>query len=454
MFAIARTDALRRSDANASVPVEVLIGRAGHAVAVNALAMLGKVYGKRVLLVAGSGNNGADGRVAAGVLRSRGARVDEIAPADFRAVPDEFDLVIDAAFGTGYRESDAWNPPRESHAAVLAVDIPSGVFADTGNVHRALRADVTVTFAAIKPGLLFGDGAALAGDIVVADIGLDIPAEDQIAQWVELEDVLHLLRFRESDAHKWNHGVKVIAGSRGMTGAARLTAAAALHAGAGIVHAFVPGAAVLPTDPVEVVWHALPDEEWGVVISDDDLRFKSTVVGPGLGRADATARSAAKFAIDSPMPTVIDGDGLYAVATAGVESLKAAKAPRILTPHEGEYAMLMGSKPEPDHISAATGLAKRSGQVALLKGPLTVVADGDRAWVMECGDQRLATAGSGDVLAGVIAAMLALGHDPATAAVCGALIHGEAAMRLHNVGMTAGELPVAVSEVLSGIGQV
>ena len=454
MFAVARTDALRRADANASVGIEALIARAGHAVAQNAIAMLGKVYGKRILLVAGKGNNGADGRVAGDILCARGARVDEVSPADFRAVPEDYELVIDAAFGTGYRESSNWNPPTNSHSPVLAVDIPSGVFADTGEVHRALHADVTVTFAALKPGLLFGDGAKYAGDLVVADIGLDIPVADQYAQWVDTDDVVNLLQFRQVQAHKWNHGVKVIGGSRGMTGAVRLSSSAALHAGAGIVHAFVPGAAALPADPVEVVWHSLPDEEWGVVISDEDKRFKAAVVGPGIGRADATARSAAKFAVDSPMPTVIDGDALYAIATVGVESLKHAKAERVLTPHEGEYAMLMGAKPVSDHIEAARSLSQRSGQVVLLKGPVTVVADSDRAWVMECGDERLATAGSGDVLSGVIGALLALGHDPATGAVCGAVIHGEAALRLHSVGMTAGELPAAVAEVLSGIRQV
>ena len=451
MFPVARIDAVRKADANASVPVEILISRAGHAVALNALRMMDGAYGKRVLLVAGRGNNGNDGRVAASELRQRGARVDEVAPESFHAVVRGYDLVIDAAFGTGYTSRSDWNPPAEVDVQVLAVDLPSGTNADTGGVDKAMKADVTVTFAALKPGLLFGAAAELAGDIVVADIGLEIPLDDQYAQWVELDDALSLLKFRATSAHKWNHGVKVIAGSRGMTGAARLTADAALHAGAGIVHAFVPGATQLPSTPVEAVWHPLPDEEWGNVVSDDDARFKAAVVGPGLGRADATARCAANFAVVSPMPTVIDGDGLYAVATAGVEKLRSASAARVLTPHAGEYAMLMGAKPSTDHIAAALALAEKSGQTVLLKGPLTVVASGGRAWVMECGDERLATAGSGDVLAGVISAFLALGHDPATAAVCASHIHGAAALRLPSVGMTAGELPEAISEVLSEI---
>ena len=449
MFPIARVDAVRRADANANTPLGTLISRAGHAVAANAMEMLGGAYGKQILLVAGRGNNGADGRVAAEVLRARGARVDELAPDEFHAVDAKYELVIDAAFGTGYVERDSWNPPTQCGALVLAVDIPSGVNADTGEVHRALHADLTVTFAALKPGLLFGAGAECAGDLVVADIGIEIPQSDQLAQWVELEDIVALLHFRAGSAHKWNHGVKIISGSRGMTGAARLTADAALHAGAGIVHAFVPGAAQLPTSPTEAVWHSLPDEEWGSVIDETDSRFQAAVVGPGLGRADATAKSAAKFALDSPVPTVIDGDGLYAVATIGVASLQASRSKRVLTPHDGEFAMLMGHKPNSDRILAAVELANRSGQVVLLKGPLTVVADHDRAWVMECGDQRLATAGSGDVLAGIIGALLALGHDPATAAVCAAHIHGAAAMRLPSVGMTAGELPSAVASVLS-----
>ncbi len=457
MKPIALAAELRKADANAIEPIEVLIARAAQAVVHNAITMMGGAYGHRVLVVAGPGNNGADGRAAAQLLRLRGTHVDEITPQQFttslRLTATDLDLVIDAAYGTGFRLSPDWNPPTHSPVPVLAVDIPSGVNADTGEVSGpVLAADVTVTFGALKPGLLFGDGSVFAGEVRLVDIGIEIPEQDLVAEYVDFADVAEMMRFRVRDAHKWKHGVKVIAGSRGMTGAARLTAEAALRSGAGIVHGYIPGVTLLPTDPVEVVWHCVPDENWGQALHEDDARFKSCVLGPGIGRADATAKSAADYVITCPLPMVVDGDGLYALGvTNSMSQIMGTSAARILTPHDGEYLQMCGEQPGIARIAAAKHLARLSGSTVLLKGQTTVVANSERAWVMQAGDQRLATAGSGDVLSGIIGAFLALGMTPENAAVCGAVVHGQAALSLHSVGVKAGELPQAVAAVLSEI---
>ncbi|HEX6570081.1 MAG TPA: NAD(P)H-hydrate epimerase, partial [Acidimicrobiales bacterium] len=225
-------------DAAAPEPVEVLIGRAGAAVARQALDMLGGAYGRRVVVVAGKGNNGNDGRDAARRLRRRGVRVRVV---DAAPTPERLpaaDLVIDAAYGTGFRGDYA--PPDPAGAPVLAVDIPSGVDGLTGQVpSAAVRADRTVSFAALKPGLLFHPGRTLAGEVVVADIGLGVSGARITV--VEAADVGAWLPPRPADSHKWRSAVVVAAGSPGMTGAAHLAARAAQRAGAGMVRVASPG---------------------------------------------------------------------------------------------------------------------------------------------------------------------------------------------------------------------
>ncbi|MGH9100549.1 MAG: NAD(P)H-hydrate epimerase, partial [Acidimicrobiales bacterium] len=206
---------MRAADSASPVPEATLVRRAGTATAVSALRMLGGAYARRVVVVAGKGNNGADGRVAAAALRRRGARVTVVTP---DAHIGECDLVVDAALGTGARgEYVAPVPP--PRARVLAVDIPSGVHGDTGEAPgRPMAATRTVTFAALKLGLLQGDGARLAGSVEVADIGLgELQAEVSL---VEDSDVAHLLARRPVDSHKWATAVCVVAGSPGMEGAA------------------------------------------------------------------------------------------------------------------------------------------------------------------------------------------------------------------------------------------
>lgn len=439
-------------DREADVPVEVLIERAGAAVAREAVRMLDGTYGRVVNLIAGPGNNGNDGRVAARRLKARGVRVRSY-PAD--GCPPrlpEADLVIDAAYGTGFRGS--WRPPDVGGAPVLAVDIPTGVDGLTGQVQGpVLAAAVTVTFAAAKPGLYLGAGRDLAGEVVVADIGLDTSRAS--IHRVERADVAGWLRPRAATAHKWNHAVRVVAGSPGMTGAAHLVAAAAQRSGAGIVHMSTPG--IDPDPPVEVVVRRVAGFDWHGPVLADLHRFGCLVVGPGLGREDYTVASLTEVVREALVPVVIDGDGLFGLSwnEAGAPlMLRERQVPTLLTPHDGEYTFLTGSSAGVDRILAARRLAADTGAVALLKGPVTVVAEPDgRTRLVTDGDQRLATAGSGDVLAGVIGALISTGLDVATAAAAGAWVHAAAGRLGSRSGTVAGDLvealPVVVDELLA-----
>jgi hydroxyethylthiazole kinase-like uncharacterized protein yjeF len=442
---------MRAVDAAAPEPVETLIDRAGAAVARVAIELLGGTYGRVVNVIAGPGNNGADGRVAARRLDDRGVcvRVFEAA-----SCPDQLppaDLVIDAAYGTGFR--GWWRTPDPGDAPILAVDIPSGVDGLTGRTSGAVRAAaVTVTFAAAKPGLYLGDGAALAGEVRVVDIGLDVSAAT--AYVVERDDVASWLRPRAADAHKWGRAVRVVAGSAGMPGAAYLAAAGAQRAGAGMVHLSSPGADGQP--PIEAVSRPLPALEWAEAVLGDLHRFHALVIGPGLGRHDRTVASVTKVVIDAVLPVVVDGDGLFALswnADGAPTMLRSREVPTVLTPHDGEYALLTGSAPGDDRLDAARRLAADTAADVLLKGPTTVLAGpSGRALMVTNGDQRLATAGSGDVLAGIVGALLAAGGDPLDAAAAGAWVHAAAAMRGPAHGLVASDLLTLLPPVLESLG--
>lgn len=423
MIPVLTPDDVKAIDAAAPVPVEVLIGRAGAAVAGEAVDLLGGAYGRRVVVIAGKGNNGNDGRVAAGLLRRRGAHVDVVEPTA-TSLPD-CDLVVDAAFGTGFRGE--WTPP-DVDAPVLAVDIPSGMDPLTGG-GRSLHPERTVTFVGVKQGLLFGD----CGDVVVADIGLD--GSSAAAQLVEDDDVR--IPARRRDAHKWMAAVWVVAGSPGMTGAAVLAATGAQRAGAGYVRLSVPGGDA--PAPTEVVVRPM---DWAL---EDAARFGALVVGPGLGRdSDDEVR---RLVATAPVPVVVDGDGLTALGPRPT-----VPASTVLTPHDGEYERLAGGRPDDDRLQAARSLAGTTGAVVLLKGPTTVVAEpGGRVLVAAAGDSRLATAGTGDVLSGVIGALIARGVPPFEAAAWGAHVHGLAAQLGPATGLVAGDLPQHLPQVLASL---
>jgi len=424
-------------DAAAPEPVEVLIGRAGAAVAWAAVDLLGGTYGRRVVVLAGKGNNGNDGRDAARRLRRRGVRIHELDAADLPEALPACDLVIDAAFGTGFRGE--WTPPTAS-APVLAVDIPSGVEGLTGQMPGgALTAARTVTFAALKPGLLLPPGADRAGQVDVADIGLDVSAAR--AHAVEAADVAGWLPRRAPDGHKWQAAVRVVAGSPGMTGAAHLTSAAAFRAGAGYVTLSSPGVDHDPMAPTEVVGRPLPSARWHQAVLEEADRYGALAVGPGLSTAPDAVAAARAVVTDWPGPLVVDGDGLTALGETVADVTASRSVPAVLTPHEGEFARLAGGPPDADRIAAVRSLAATTGAVVLLKGPATVVAAPDGAvLITTTGDARLATAGTGDVLTGIIAALLAGGVAPLEAAAAAAFLHGRAGAVGWRHGLVASDL--------------
>jgi NAD(P)H-hydrate epimerase len=440
----------KQQDAAYEGDLGAVMERAGFAVARQASA-LGATYGSRVAVLAGSGNNGGDGYVAARHLAKRGARVTVMALGEPRTVeaaaahlawrvaggevrrlgePIVANLLIDAVFGVGFHgelpaEMSAWT----GHpASVVAVDVPSGLDATTGAVAAGtLPATVTVALSNYKLGHLLGDGPDVVGDVALVDLGME-PAEATMLL-CEREDAPRPERPR--DSHKWSAGsVGVIGGCAGMAGAVVLAAKAALNFGAGAVATFVPGelAAELDAAHPEIMTHAAGP---GTSLADADpaevlaaaARFSVLIVGPGMGRG--TSDFVAELLRNTDKPVILDADGLNAI---GEQVLLDRAAPTVITPHTGEFARLVGE--QGNHV-AAQGLAERTDSIVLLKGPASIIASaGSLPWLVTSGGRELATVGSGDVLAGMIGALWARGLDPATAARSAAFWHGEAGARL------------------------
>jgi ADP-dependent NAD(P)H-hydrate dehydratase / NAD(P)H-hydrate epimerase len=449
---VVTVEEMQAIDAEAAEPVDVLVSRAGQAVARAALDMLDGGYGRRVVAVCGPGNNGADGRYAARVLRRRGVRVHEVDAIDPPTRLPRCDLVVDAAFGTGLVR--AYEAPDPGGAPVLAVDIPSGVRGDTGAcIGSPVPARRTVTFAALKPGLLFGAGAEMSGDVEVVDIGLDVSRAK--IHVVDHGWVAGAVPPRPRDAHKWKAAVLVVAGSPRMSGAAAMSAAAAQRGGAGMVVVAAPGVAGR-VGPVETVSATVEEAGWSDTIIDgnevDTDRMGAAVVGPGLGTSMATRHEVRRFLERAPMPVVVDGDGLTALGRDAGPVFDARDAATVLTPHDGEFARLSGSSPGEDRIAAARDLAADTGAVVLLKGPTTVIASPrGRVRLVTAGDERLATAGTGDVLTGLIAALAARGMDGFDAASAGAHVHGVAGSLCPAPGTIASDVVEAVPSAFARI---
>ncbi|MCU1352642.1 MAG: hypothetical protein JWM05_1851 [Acidimicrobiales bacterium] len=455
MIAIVTPEEMAAVDAAAPEPSEVLIERAGAAVARAAVELLGGTYGRHVVVLAGKGNNGNDGRAAARRLQARGTHCRVVAPEELTELP-RCDLVIDAAYGTGFRGT--FTAPRLPDPAppVLAVDIPSGVSGLTGEASGSpLRADRTVTFAALKPGLLLADGPALAGEVVVADIGLDVSGAR--AHLVEADDVAGWLPPRPREAHKWQAAVRIVAGSPGMTGAAHLATAAAFRAGAGYVRLSSPGVGVDPLAPTEAVGAPLPDDGWAAEVLEDVDRFGALAVGPGLGTDESTAEEVRLLVAGTAVPTVVDGDGLTALGAQAREVVgwrpEGDGGPTVvLTPHDGEARRLAGRPPDPDRFAYVRELAESTGAIVLLKGSTTLVGHPDgTVLASSTGDARLATAGAGDVLTGMIAALLAQHLEPQPAAVAASFLHGRAGALAWPRGLVASDLvrhlPAALADL-------
>lgn len=454
MQPVLTVEEMREVDARAlasGVPLETLVARAGAAVATEAARLLGAAYGRRVVVIAGPGNNGADGRVAGRMLARRGAKV---AVLDAKALPDRLpatDLVIDAAFGTGFRGE--FSAPEAAGVPVLAVDVPSGLDASSGAVRgRCLDAVATVTFGALKPGLLLA-GPERTGRVVVAPIGLPLPPLAACSIRLVTDEDVAAIPERGYQSHKWTTAISVVAGSPGMYGAPFFVAHAASRSGAGMVRLGIPGAAAGELPVSEAVARVLPAVGFDEGALEGLERCKALVVGPGLGTERRTREAVRRLVRKAPVPTVVDADGLSALgeSDAAAEVIEPRREATVLTPHEGEFARLAGGPPGLDRIESVRALARATGAIVLLKGSVTIVAEpsGD-VTLSASGSSRLATAGTGDVLSGVIGAFIARGMPVAESAAVAAHVHGRAAELGLADGLVASDLPELVAEVLSG----
>ncbi|MFH8584736.1 NAD(P)H-hydrate dehydratase [Streptomyces celluloflavus] len=443
----------------ARLPDGALMRRAAAGLATACAELLGRVYGARVVLLVGSGDNGGDAlyagarlaRRGAGVaavllsperahggglaaLRAAGGRVSADADRDLARA----DLVVDGIVGIGGRGGLRPEAARLARAAresatVVAVDLPSGVDADSGEVHGdAVRADATVTFGAYKPGLLIDPAREAAGALRLVDIGLAPPAVADV-EALQHADVAELLPRPTAESDKYRRGVVgVVAGSARYPGAAVLAVAGALRGGAGAVRYVGPAAdAVLAHFP-ETLVHAGPPDKAG--------RVQAWVIGPGLGDdADPLDEVLA-----ADVPVLVDADGLRFLTP---ERVRARTAGTLLTPHAGEAAALLGrgrDEVEAARLRSVRELAGRYAATVLLKGSTTLVADAaGPVRVNPTGTGWLATAGSGDVLSGVTGALLAAGLPARDAGSVGAYLHGLAARRA--AGPTGA--PILASEV-------
>jgi len=397
------------------------------------------VAGRRICAVIGSGNNGGDALWAATLLRRRGVAASAVllrpehthAPAlkAFRSaggrvvatVPPDTDMVIEGVVGISGQgplraaAAEVFADVDSAGVPVVAVDVPSGVDVVTGSIHGpAVRAALTVTFGGLKPVHALAD----CGRIELVDIGLDLPGTDLMG--LDAADVAAHWPVPGPHDDKYTQGVVgVLAGSAQYPGAAILCTGAAVAATSGMVR--YAGTAA---DDVVSLW---PE----VVIATSAPaagRVQAWVVGPGLG-TDEAALMALTFALNSDLPVIVDADGLTVLA-AHPHLVTARAAPTVLTPHAGEYARLAGEPVGEDRVAAARGLAAAFGATVLLKGNVTVIAGAeprDPVYLNPAGGSWAATAGSGDVLSGIIGALLAAGLPPVDAAACAAFVHARAA---------------------------
>ncbi len=433
-------------DAASPASLTTLIAHAGWAVAEAAVEIMGGAYGRRVVVVAGKGNNGADGRAAAQVLRSWGA-VTTLHPADEPGPLPSADLIIDAAVGTGLNRSYVAPQPAKADTPVLAVDCPSGIDGTTGQLlGEPLAANMTVVLGTYKTGLLLEPGRFLTGELVVADLDLDCT---NTQTWLLGDVDLDRWPRRQPTDHKWNHAVWVIGGGPQMTGAPVLNALGVSGAGAGYVRLSVPDGAA--SVPLAVVNHHLP-AAWSDPVAADADRFGALVIGSGLPTDVVTQTQVKDVVRRVDRPMVLDAGALEAVAK-DPSILSGRQAPTVLTPHLGEFSRLTGASPSAiaasNRIDLTRRTAARFGAVVVLKGPTTIVSDpSGEVWLSIAGDQRLATAGTGDVLAGVIGAGLAMGLGGLEAAGLGAELVGRASLGQRPASLAAGDLADMVGRYL------
>jgi hydroxyethylthiazole kinase-like uncharacterized protein yjeF len=472
------------------LPSGTLMSRAAAGLASVCAGLLGQVYGSRVAILAGSGDNGGDALYAGALLAARGGVVtaiaagerwhdegatalrraggrliaagDAAAAGDGTPVEDALgraDLIMDGLLGIGghgglrepaARLADLAERARRDGAIVVAVDLPSGVDADTGEVAgAAVRADVTVTFGTWKPGLLIDPGAGLAGTVELIDIGLGPSLGPPAVSALQAADVAKILPRPSAESDKYRRGVLgLLAGSQQYTGAAVLATGSAIHGGAGMVRLLSADHAVAAARqhwPEAVMTVADPSAPAHSIQAAG--RVQAWAAGPGMGTDDdATGLLAAVLA--TSLPVLVDADGITILAAH--RDLLHRSGPTLITPHSGELARLTGADRdaiEARRLEHATRAADDLGVTVLLKGSTTVIAEpgGGPVLVNSTGSAWLATAGSGDVLSGLAGALLAQGLPPAQAAAAAAYLHGIAGR------LAASDAPIGASDLIGAL---
>jgi len=482
-------------------PSYVLMERAGEGATASLLRLFPDLHGRRVVVVAGKGNNGGDGFVVARLLANKGVgaevillgRTGDVKGDAARAlqgldgtsvrlheVPDDGSLgivtqrfsgasvLVDAVFGTGlnaevkglhaavlYRMNDAGVP-------IFAVDIPSGLDSDTGQpLGVAVKAQATVTFGYAKIGQVVHPGVQHVGELTIVDIGISPEAVSEVKPRVELLEhsaIASLVPRRAPEAHKGSAGhVIVLAGSRGHTGAGLMAAHAACRTGAGLTTLAGPASlnTILSLGIPEVMTATIPDRD-GLVRFDEEaiaglLQGKrAAVVGPGLG-VHAEAERLVSHVLGQELNAVVDADGLTCLV-ANLARLRDAQARVVLTPHPGEMARLLGtdvSSVQRERVAVARSFANTHGCVVILKGARSIIAAPDgRVWINPTGNAAMASGGMGDVLAGIVGGLLAQGLAPAEAACLGTYLHGEVA---DTIAARQGQLGMRASDVAEGL---
>ena len=484
-------------------PSLTLMERAGEGIAAAILERFGVAAKKGVLIVAGKGNNGGDGFVVARLLKRKRircevallARRDELSPdaaenlrawVKLKGKVTEVDankldllsqrvakngLLVDAILGTGTKNqvgglfADAITLMNVSGLPIVAVDIPSGMDSDSGRtLGVAIQAEMTVALGYPKLGEVIHPGLAQAGELVVGDIGIDSRALAEVAPQIELldrESVGWLVPRRQADSHKGSYGhLLVVAGARGKTGAAILSCLAAMRSGAGLVTLAAPRAlnTIFATSLIEVMTEAMGNEssEQLETLTHADwrrlLERKSTLLfGPGIGVSEATQNATHWLLRNLDMPWVIDADGLNNLVLE-LDHLRQAKTPPILTPHPGEMARLIAKDTtavNADRIAVARSFATTHRCHVVLKGARTVIATADgKVFINPTGNPGMASGGMGDVLAGIIAALLGQGLSAEDAIKLGVYLHGYVGDR---VAESKGPIGLIASDIVDGL---
>lgn len=496
--------ALDRLTIEGGTPGHVLMERAGSGATKALLELFPHMRrkGRRALICAGKGNNGGDGFVIARLLRNRGVRTDVVlfgraddvtgdAARNLRAYRrgraklhevtgdngldslvdclEDAEIVIDAIFGTGLSadvrgaQAAAIELINAAGVPVFAVDIPSGLHADTGlPLGNAIQAEATATFGFAKIGQILYPGASHCGELAVVDIGISsaaTTARPPTTELLDLDAVARLVPTRQPDAHKGDCGhLLVIAGSFGKTGAAQLVTRAALRVGAGLVTVVGPSSLypIYAAGVLEAMTDVLPDRDGRILFDPQRLREmvagkSAVVIGPGIGTHDEAGQVVRWLLDNLAIPLVLDADALTCVAT-DTARLSKSEAPVVLTPHPGEMARLLGADTgsvQADRVGVARRFAESKRCVLILKGARTVIAEpSSHAWINPTGNPGMASGGMGDVLSGVVGGLLAQRLTVSEAARLGVYLHGASADR---AALEEGEIGLVASDVLSGL---